>query len=84
MNVANAFLKPSGMRTEPVSGSNTGGCRSASANESATGPEASRFTSSRMPRAVSSSISGKYYDPSSSWRPSTSNRLNSMSLRLLL
>ena len=58
MNAAKDFLNPSGMRTEPVCGSNTGGCRSASANDSAIGPVASRFTSSRMPRAVSSSTSG--------------------------
>ncbi len=78
------FLNASGMRTDEVAGSNTGGLRSASAKESAMGPVASRLTSSRIPRAVSSSISGKRSEPSTSCRPSISNRLNSMSLRLLL
>ena len=58
MNAANDFLKLSGIRTDAVPGSNTGGFRSASAKDSAIGPVASRFTSSRMPRAVSSSRSG--------------------------
>ena len=58
MNALNDFLKLAGMVTSPVAGSNTGGLRSASANESASGPLASRLTSSRMLRAVSSSTSG--------------------------
>ena len=58
MNAAKDFLKPSGIATDAVAGSNTGGWRSASAKDSAIGPVASRFTSSRMPRAVSSSTSG--------------------------
>ena len=84
MNAWKDFLNASGMRTDEVAGSNTGGLRSASANESAIGPVASRSTSARIPRAVSSSTSGKYSEPSTSWRRSTSNRLNSMSRRLLL
>ena len=55
---AEGLLEASGIVTVAVAGSNTGGCRSASAKDSAIGPVASRFTSSRMPRAVSSSTSG--------------------------
>jgi len=58
MNASKDFLNAAGTVTEWVAGSNTGGLRSASANDSATGPTASRLTSSRMPRAVSSSTSG--------------------------
>jgi hypothetical protein len=58
MNAWNDFLNDSGIVTEPVAGSKTGGLRSASENDSASGPVARRFTSSRMPRAVSSSTSG--------------------------
>ena len=48
----------SGMRTDPVAGRKTGGFRSASAKDSASGPVASRSSSPRMPRTVSSSSSG--------------------------
>ena len=58
MNAWKDFLNASGIVTECVAGSKTGGLRSASANDSAMGPVASRLTSSRIPRAVSSSISG--------------------------
>ncbi len=78
------LLKDSGIVTSPVAGSKTGGLRSLSANESATGPSASLLTSASMSRAVSSSTSANGPVPRTSWRPSTSNRLNSMSRRLLL
>ncbi len=72
------------MVTVPVAGSNTGGLRSASAKESASGPTASRFTSASTLCIVS--VSSSWYGglPSTSCRRSTSNRLNSMSRRLLL
>ena len=78
------FLKDSGRVTAPVAGSNTGGLRSPSVNDSATGPSASLLTSASMSRAVSSSISANGPVPRTSWRPSSSKRLNSMSRRLLL
>ena len=78
------FLKDSGRVTAPVAGSNTGGLRSPSANDSPTGPSASLLTSASMSRAVSSSISANGPVPRTSWRPSSSKRLNSMSRRLLL
>ena len=77
-------LIDSGRVTEWVSGSNTGGFRSPSANDSPTGPSAKRATSAMMPRAVSSSISVNGGVPRSASVPSTSNRLNSMSRTLLL
>jgi hypothetical protein len=45
------------MVTVPVAGSNTGGLRSASAKESASGPTASRFTSASTLCTVSVSSS---------------------------
>ena len=84
ISARNDFLKDSGMVTSPVAGSKTGGLRSPSTSDSATGPVASRLTSASMSRAVSSSTSAKGPAPRISWRPSTSNRLNSMSRRLLL
>ena len=84
MSARNDLRNDSGIVTLPVAGSKTGGLRSASANDSATGPIASLLTSASMSRAVSSSTSANGPAPSSSWRPSTSKRLNSMSRRLLL
>ncbi len=82
MNARYDLRSDSGTRTELVAGSKTGGLRSASARDSASGPVASLSTSARMPRAVSSSRSAYGGLPSRSWRRSTSNRLNSMSRRL--
>ena len=56
------FLKASGSVTVWVSGSNTGGLRSPSANDSAIGPSASRAISASISRAVSTSRSA--YSPS--------------------
>jgi Rrf2 family protein len=53
-------------------------------NDSARSSRASRSTSARIERAVSPSISSNGPVPSTSSRPSTSKRLTSMSLRLLL
>jgi hypothetical protein len=80
----NDLRNDSGSVTVPVAGSKIGGLRSASAKDSATGPIASRLISASMSRAVSVSTSANGPVPRSSWRPSTSKRLNSMSLRLLL
>ena len=77
-------MNDSGSRTEWVCGSNTGGLRSESSSDSATGPEASRSTSVRIPRAVSSSTSSNGPVPRRSWMRSSSKRVNSMSRRLLL
>ena len=49
MTARTDFLKDSGSVTECVSGSKTGGLRSPSTNESATGPSASRLISSAFP-----------------------------------
>ncbi len=78
------FLNDSGIVTLCVPGSKTGGLRSESAHDSATGPTARRSTSASMSRTVSSSTSANGPVPSSFWRSSTSKRLNSMSRRLLL
>ena len=84
ISARNDFLNASGIVTVCVAGSNTGGLRSASAQDCATGPVASRSASASMSRATSSSTSANGPLPSSCWRSSTSNRLNSMSRRLLL
>ena len=62
MTARTDFLNDSGSATECVSGSNTGGLRSASTNDSATGPSASRLISASISRAVSASRS--VYSPS--------------------
>jgi len=53
-------LNESGSATECVWGSNTGGLRSASTNDSATGPSASRLISVNISRAVSASKVGVF------------------------
>ncbi|SHW37935.1 Uncharacterised protein [Mycobacteroides abscessus subsp. abscessus] len=73
------FLKASGMATEWVSGSKTGGLRSPSANESASGPSARVRISARKVRAVSSSSSGNSSPPNTCWILKSSKRLNSRS-----
>ena len=78
------FLKDSGIATEWVLGSNTGGLRSASANDSAIGPSASRAISPSISVAVSASRSAYAPCPSALSTPNTSNRLNTWSRTLLL
>jgi hypothetical protein len=78
------FLKDSGSFTEWVLGSNTGGLRSESANDSAIGPSASRAISPSISVAVSASRSAYAPSPSALSTPSTSNRLNTWSRTLLL
>lgn len=75
------FLKLAGTGAVLVSGSKTGGLRSASVKDSASSFSARRETSSRMLLAVSTSISANGPLPYSLSRPSTSKRLNSMSRR---
>ena len=84
ISARNDFLNDSGSVTLLVAWSKTGGLRSASVKDSATGPTASLLTSASMSRAVSSSTSANGPVPRISCRPSTSKRLNSMSRRLLL
>ena len=84
MYALNDFLNDSGSVAVCVCGSKTGGLRSESSSDSATGPDASRSTSARIPRAVSSSTSANGPCPSRSPTPRTSNRVNSVSRRLLL
>ena len=72
----------SGMRTELVCGSNTGGLRSASAKDSASGPAAIRSSSAEDAAGGFLVQVGVRGLASRSWRRSTSNRLNSMSRRL--
>ncbi|AMC62049.1 Uncharacterised protein [Mycobacterium tuberculosis] len=77
------FLNDSGSITEWVFGSKTGGLRSPSTNDSATGPSASRLTSASMSRAVSTSTSLNSPWPKALSTPSTSNRLKTWSRTLL-
>ena len=70
--------------TVPVSLSNTGGLRSLSMKLSARSSVARRSTSLSTSRALSLSSSLKGPCPSAWSAPNTSNRLNSMSRRLLL
>jgi hypothetical protein len=74
-------LKLSGRVTEEVAGSNTGGLRSASAKDSASGPSASRRISASTPRAVSTSIWANGPVPNRSLVSRNSKRLNSRSRR---
>jgi hypothetical protein len=78
------FLKDSGSLTVWVAGSNTGGLRSPSANDSAIGPSASRTISLSISRAVSASRSLYSPWPSALSTPKTSKRLNTWSRTLLL
>ena len=82
MAVEKESLNDSGMVTEKVSGSNTGGLRSASTNDAASGPLATFSSSVSTPRAVSASISANGPVPIRSPAPKTSKRLNSRSRRL--
>src|ERR1700761_3150312 len=77
------FLNGSGRLTTWVSGSNVGGWRSPSANDSATGPSASRAASESISRTDSPSKSPNASSASTSSKPSASNRLNSRSRTLL-
>ncbi len=78
------FLNDSGSVTEWVFGSNTGGLRSPSTNDSAIGPSASRLISVSISRAVSTSRSLYSPWPNALSTPNTSNRLNTWSRTLLL
>ena len=78
------FLNDSGSVTECVSGSKTGGLRSPSTNDSATGPSASRLISVSISWAVSTSRSLYSPWPNALSTPNTSNRLNTWSRTLLL
>ena len=76
------FLNDSGSVTEFVAGSKTGGLRSASTKDAATGPSASRRISASTPRAVSASICSNGPVPNRSLVSRNSKRLNSRSRRL--
>lgn len=81
MNAWYDFLKEAGTGAVLVSGSKTGGLRSASVKDAASSFSERRVSSSRMLLAVSVSISANGPVPYSLSRPSTSKRLNSMSRR---
>src|ERR1700742_4249426 len=78
------FWNDSGNVTECVAGSKTGGLRSPSTNEAATGPSASRLISFSISWAVSASTSPYSPWPNAWSTPNTSNRLNTWSRTLLL
>jgi hypothetical protein len=75
-------LNDSGSVTEWVAGSNTGGFRSASVKDSASGPSANLRISASTPRAVSASICSNGPVPNRSLVSKNSKRLNSRSRRL--
>jgi hypothetical protein len=70
------------MVTLCVAGSKDGGSTEVSANELASRVFASRSASTSSASAVSRSMSANGPEPSTASRPSTSKRLNEMSLRL--